>query len=133
MESEGQKGTILVIEDLEPMLKLTCRVLREAGFTVIEAYDGQEALEILETSPNVDLVFADIITPRMDGFELYRRLRMTHPNLKVVLTSVLPSLSSFSHECPDCDFIKKSYDLSGLPEKLAEILKSEELLKPLDR
>jgi hypothetical protein len=64
--------TILVVDDNPATLYSTCRILKAAGFTVVEAMSGQEAVD---RSPGVHLVVLDVNLPDFDGFEVCRRLR----------------------------------------------------------
>ena len=75
-EAEGgaRVPTILVIEDRPVDRKLLTLVLRSGGNDVIEASDGEEALEIIQRN-DVDLVISDILMPTVDGYEFVRRLR----------------------------------------------------------
>jgi two-component system chemotaxis response regulator CheY len=66
--------TILAVDDSASMRQMVSHVLREAGFRVIEASDGEEALELAACS-RVDAVITDHNMPRMDGLSLVRMLR----------------------------------------------------------
>lgn len=66
--------TILLVEDNERLRRLMTITLRQAGYTVLEAGDGEEALSVLEGTA-VSLVIADIMMPVMDGFSLIEALR----------------------------------------------------------
>ena len=66
-------ATILLVEDEASMRLLTCAKLKHQ-FTIICAKDGVEALELLERQP-VDLIIADVMMPRMDGYTLVQTLR----------------------------------------------------------
>jgi len=66
--------TILAVDDSTPMRQMVGHVLREAGYKVLEASDGDEALE-LATQNRVDAVITDHNMPRMDGISLVRMLR----------------------------------------------------------
>jgi two-component system chemotaxis response regulator CheY len=66
--------TILAVDDSASMRQMVSHVLREAGFRVIEASDGEEALELAARS-RVDAVITDHNMPRMDGLSLVRMLR----------------------------------------------------------
>ncbi len=69
-----RKQRILVAEDHEPLLIGIQQILETAGYTVLTASDGLEALQILEhTRP--DLILADIMMPTVDGYALLERLR----------------------------------------------------------
>jgi CheY-like chemotaxis protein len=66
-------ATLLVVDDTPASRYATSRVLRGAGFTVLEAASGQEALTLAQQGP--DLVVLDVNLPDIDGFEVCRRLR----------------------------------------------------------
>ena len=66
--------TILVVEDSSSSRDITAHFLQQGGFRVLEAEDGQDALNILK-SRHVDLILTDIMMPNMDGWGLYREVR----------------------------------------------------------
>jgi len=66
--------TVLVVDDSVTIRQMVSFTLKEAGFTVLEAIDGQDALQRLG-SGRVDLVVTDLNMPRMDGITLIRALR----------------------------------------------------------
>jgi CheY-like chemotaxis protein len=75
--SRNEHATVLVVEDQLDVRALMVRALFEQGYRVLEAGDGHEALEILGKQPGVQLVVTDIVMPRLDGFELARKLAPT--------------------------------------------------------
>ena len=79
---------ILVAEDEEDVRLVVSEALAAAGFMVLNAESGPEALRILEANPGIDLLFTDIRMPGgMDGFELAHRAKQMRPDLRVVYTS----------------------------------------------
>ena len=66
---------------------LTVESLRELGYTVLHADGGAAALQQLEVTPHVDLLFTDIVMPDMDGRELAAEATRRDPELKVLYTS----------------------------------------------
>jgi PAS domain S-box-containing protein len=83
-----RRGTVLVVEDDERVRQLTCRVLEQYGYGVIEARDGTEALALLDAATRrIDAVVSDVLMPGMHGRELVGRLRLRRPDLPVVLLS----------------------------------------------
>ncbi|RME86270.1 MAG: response regulator, partial [Zetaproteobacteria bacterium] len=68
------RKTVLVVEDSASSRDLTVHFLQQAGYRVLEAEDGEQALAILAREP-VDLILADVMMPKMDGWELSRRVR----------------------------------------------------------
>jgi CheY-like chemotaxis protein len=80
--------TILIVEDNPDVRRLVRRQLTELGYTVHEAGNGPEALKMLHTDLELDLMFTDIIMPEgMTGYELAGQARESRPGLKVLFTS----------------------------------------------
>jgi CheY-like chemotaxis protein len=77
---------VLVIEDEEMVRCLLSRALAREGHEVLEARDGQEALQILRTT-SADLVITDILMPERDGLEVIMALRRQSRALKVIAMS----------------------------------------------
>jgi two-component system, cell cycle sensor histidine kinase and response regulator CckA len=77
--------TVLVVDDDRGVLRLTSRMLRMAGYKVLEAGSGPEALAVLRKEPGIDLVLTDIVMPEMHGLELVDRALETAPKLRIVL------------------------------------------------
>lgn len=81
-------GTILVVEDEEGVREVAERMLQEIGFETIAAWDGREALDIMErVGDTVTAVLLDLSMPRMGGAETLRQLRAMRPALPVVMMS----------------------------------------------
>ncbi len=76
----------LVVEDDLEIGKFTARILDQAGYQVLTASDGQEALALLDTR-DVDVLVTDLAMPRLDGLELISELRQSNRLLPVVATS----------------------------------------------
>ena len=74
IEPTEKRRTLLVVDDSEAIRKLIKVYLRDGGYRVIEAVDGQEGLEICGQY-TIDLILLDIVMPRMDGFALCARLQ----------------------------------------------------------
>lgn len=81
------RGVLLVVEDDPQMRGVLKEVLINEGYTVFEAYDGVNALEVLrKLAAPPDMIIADIMMPRMDGFELLRRVREAEAWMHVPVT-----------------------------------------------
>lgn len=81
-------STILVVEDEVLIRLLIADVLMGAGFQVIQAASADEALQVLESSIELDLVMTDIRMPgSLNGLELVNRVRSNWPALKIVILS----------------------------------------------
>jgi DNA-binding NtrC family response regulator len=77
---------ILLVDDEEGYRELIARVLTKAGYEVLQAADGLEALSLLEKS-KIDLVISDILMPALNGYALVARLRAKWPTMPVILTT----------------------------------------------
>jgi len=77
---------ILLVEDEEAYREVLARILTKAGYEVLEAADGIEALSLLEKS-KVDLIISDILMPRLNGYALVARVRAKWPTIPVILTT----------------------------------------------
>jgi DNA-binding response OmpR family regulator len=66
---------ILIVEDDPDVVNLSTRWLSRAGYAVEHAPDGETALELLDSDPLPALVLLDVMLPKVDGFELLRRIR----------------------------------------------------------
>ena len=77
---------ILLVDDV-PAVRLSIRAALEAiGYHVLEAADGKEALDLLDTQA-VDLIVTDLWMPNLDGVELLKRLRASNANIRVIAIS----------------------------------------------
>ncbi len=80
--------TVLVAEDEPTVRRLVSRVLKRAGYRVLESGDGVEALEVVNREPGkIDLLLTDAVMPRMSGAELMVQLHREHPDIKVLFMS----------------------------------------------
>jgi two-component system, cell cycle sensor histidine kinase and response regulator CckA len=83
--ASGGNETLLLVEDQPEVLQMAVRALRAEGYMVIEATDGQEALELLRNSGlPVALVITDLALPRLDGMGLARELTVLLPGVPVL-------------------------------------------------
>lgn len=75
---------ILVVDDETDVRELVATVLADAGHSVLTAQDGTEAIELIDRMPAIDLVFTDLVMPRMDGIELGDMARARRPEIKIL-------------------------------------------------
>jgi two-component system cell cycle sensor histidine kinase/response regulator CckA len=112
-------GTILLVEDEDPVRAVNGRALTARGYTVIEAASGLEALHLMdERGEPVDLVVSDVVMPEMDGPSLLRELRKRHPDLKVIFVSGYAE-DAFKRNLPEGEefaFLPKPFSLKQLIE-----------------
>src|SRR5690606_1615263 len=85
---EPASGLVLIVDDSETVRAVGRKVLEHAGFDVITAEDGAEAVKIIrERSKEIDCVVLDLTMPHMGGQEAFRKMRQIDPDIRVVLSS----------------------------------------------
>ena len=84
MAPTAGRSRVLVVDDEESIRTFTQRVLRDAGYEVVLASDGPEALSLAETQGPFDLFVIDVVMPHMMGNDLARRLRARDPDMKAL-------------------------------------------------
>jgi PAS domain S-box-containing protein len=81
-------GTVLVVEDEDQVRALACFTLRDCGYHVLEAADGEAALKLAQAFGRpIDLLLTDVVMPGMNGRELAERLSAVRPATKILFTS----------------------------------------------
>jgi two-component system cell cycle sensor histidine kinase/response regulator CckA len=119
------QGTILLVEDEDPVRAVNSRALSARGYTVLEAASGLEALQIIEERGEpVDLVVSDVVMPEMDGPTLLGELRKRHPTLKVIFVSGYAE-DAFQKNLPEGEqfnFLAKPFSLKQLVEAVKEAI-----------
>jgi CheY-like chemotaxis protein len=87
-KSIAENRTVLLVEDEPALRKLTRKTLLDAGFTVLEAKDALEAIEIAkQTATHIDLLLTDVIMPGMSGRALAEALSSHRPDMRVIYMS----------------------------------------------
>ena len=109
---------ILLVEDNENARAVSGIVLEDAGYEVVEAKDGRQALEVLEANPAVALVFSDIQMPGMSGIDLANTLGARNHGPPVVLTSGNPADQDANYP-QGTPLLVKPYDRQSLLEVIA--------------
>ena len=132
--SEG-RGRVLVVDDEESVRRLAFVALQRAGFDVLVAEGGREALELLAQDPEtIDAVLLDMTMPGMSGHEAMRHVRELREDLPVILSSGFveeDALSRVDGLVPSA-FIHKPYNLGDLIESVgAAIARGAETPAPL--
>jgi signal transduction histidine kinase/CheY-like chemotaxis protein len=117
--------TILVAEDEGGVRELACQFLRVKGYTVLEAKDGQEALDIASRHPGtIHLLLSDMVMPKMNGGELAGRLNAIRPEVKVAFMSGYSEFSrgEMGHEIPHAPVLQKPFSPASLVGIVREAL-----------
>jgi signal transduction histidine kinase len=119
------KETILVVEDDKPVREMVCKTLLKHGYSVLEAEDGQTALDFsLKHGRNIHLVLTDVVMPGMSGPQLIERLLEFLPDLKIVYMSGHSIDAKFRHGIVDGEvaFIQKPFTSMVLLNKIRRAL-----------
>jgi len=118
-------GTVLLVEDEDAVRVFGSRALRNQGYRVLEAIDGEEALDVLnEFDDPVDLIITDVMMPGMDGHTLVRLIKQEMPEIKVIL------MSGYTEEAIPGDidadsgihFLPKPFSLQELAGKVKDVM-----------
>jgi two-component system, cell cycle sensor histidine kinase and response regulator CckA len=119
------QGTILLVEDEEGLRALNARGLASRGYTVLQAGNGVEAIELLDKREgSVDLVVSDVVMPEMDGPTLLKELRRRDPELKIIFVSGYAE-DAFEKNLPERGqfaFLPKPFTLKQLVAAVKETL-----------
>lgn len=112
--------TILVVEDEILIRFILADSLRDIGFQVLEAGDGDEGLHILNSGQVIDLIVTDVRMPgEVDGMELTRRSKSLAPGRPVIVCSAhLYESEAF----PADEFLAKPYSIAALAEAIARLI-----------
>lgn len=125
MDDDGSPR-VLVVDDEEGLRSLLTYRLNQEGFTVETAVDGEEALESLTTGEGFDVVVLDLAMPRMDGFELMRRLQNRGERPVVIVLSGRHSEEEQlrSYQLGAVDYVTKPFSPAVLATKVRQHLEA---------
>ena len=121
---ERGSETILLVEDEDEVRAVARRVLAEAGYTVLEAANAADAIEVFDRSRNtVSMLVSDVVMPGLNGHELSQMLRLRSPGLRTLFVSgysfdARGDTSGFDDE----SFLAKPYDPTELARRVRSIL-----------
>ena len=124
--SKGE--TVLVVEDESVVRRLAHRVLSRAGYTVLTAEDGPEALALYEESGRVDLLVTDMVMPEMGGREVAEAIARQQPDIRVIYMSGYTPDEVFRQALPEARnrFLQKPFAPDDLTAKVREVLDDPE-------
>jgi CheY-like chemotaxis protein len=123
--SAGGKETILLAEDEEMVRNLTRIILEDAGYRVIEAVNGKNAVQLfMDHRSEVGLLIFDLIMPKQNGVDAYKEIREVNPQIRVIFTSGYAANVANVQELSErgLDFIAKPVRPDGLLNKVREVL-----------
>jgi PAS domain S-box-containing protein len=130
----GRRGaeTVLVVDDDSVVRSLTQQMLEEAGFEVLTAADGREAVDAFRASPaTIDVVLLDMTMPRLDGEAAFIELRNVRPDVRVVVSSGYSeqdAMDRFRGPRP-AGYLQKPYRMTELVETVCSVFAGHEVEK----
>ncbi len=125
---DGGGGTVLLVEDDAPLRRATTSVLRSLGYRVLEAEDGQDALERYRVlGASVALIVTDVVMPRLGGWDLLREIRQHDREIPFLVVSGYAGGAGAAAELSDprVSFLEKPWTVAELAASVQHCLSSE--------
>ncbi|MEV6350209.1 PAS domain S-box protein [Actinoplanes sp. NPDC051851] len=121
----GEGATVLVVEDEDALREVTCRILRRAGYTVLAANGGAEALRLAADHP-IDVLLTDVIMPEMLGKSLADQVTTRYPGTRVLFMSgyAQPVLTTHGTLAADVHLLEKPFTSAELLRALHDELQT---------
>lgn len=119
-----RKDRILLVEDDSTLSFIIEDALMREGFDVVCAPDGEAGLKMFKDS-GADLVIADVMMPRMDGFEMVRNIRLTSPSVPVLFLTARTSVDDVvkGFDIGANDYVRKPFGILELVVRIRALLK----------
>lgn len=119
-----RKDRILIVEDDSTLSFIIEDALMREGFDVVCAPDGEAGLKMFKDS-GADLVIADVMMPRMDGFEMVRHIRLTSPSVPVLFLTARTSVEDVvkGFDIGANDYVRKPFGILELVVRIRALLK----------
>lgn len=119
VQEDHVSGTVMVVEDDAATRRLYRFLLSNSGYTVIEAEDGQAALEYFEVQP-CDVIITDMNMPRMGGMQLVQKLRESYPEVFVIMVTAFgtPDTEKQAFRAGVNEYLTKPFDFEELERRV---------------
>ncbi|WP_169568971.1 hybrid sensor histidine kinase/response regulator [Sneathiella limimaris] len=119
-------GTVLLVEDEDPVRLFASRALQNKGYEVLQADCGETALELAETyEGKIDLLITDVVMPNMDGPTLVKNITKQKPDLKIIFISGYAEdafRKDLDFDIDKIEFLPKPFSLKEIAEKVKEVM-----------
>jgi two-component system, cell cycle sensor histidine kinase and response regulator CckA len=123
--SHGGSETILLVEDDQFVRELAAEILRRAGYHVLIAANGPQAIDVSGTfEDHIHLIITDVIMPKMNGPELIKKLLATRPGMKTLVMSGYTdaAMTQIGDLGPKTEFLQKPFTMDAFTRKVREVL-----------
>lgn len=127
-EIASGKGTVLVAEDDPQVRSMVLRTLEKAGYTVLSANNGHEAVSLYKKhKDSVDLVVLDVVMPEMGGRDCFRHLKIINPSIKIVIMTGFTSDGSVEDflDMGAIEVVKKPFELNDFSQVVHKAISTE--------
>ena len=119
------RGTVLVVEDEEALVRLLREVLSKAGYQTLTAMDGEEAIDLYHHhKEEIDIVVLDLGLPKITGFDVIHELKEQNPGIRIIITTgyLEPQVKAELFQAGVKDCIYKPYSVDDLVEKVGSLI-----------
>ena len=123
----GEPSTVLVVDDDASVLRVASKVLARAGYQVLQANGGPQALDLAEERDgDIDLLLTDVVMPGMSGRELGQELTARYPDIRVLYMSAYTEDEVILQgvRVAEVDFVAKPFTVDGLRTKVEEVIRA---------
>nr|WP_318384202.1 ATP-binding protein [uncultured Enterobacter sp.] len=119
LESEDSDTLILVLEDEADVRQTLCEQLHELGYLTLEAQSGEQAIHLLEASPDIGFMLSDLMLPgRLSGAEVMQYAQLHYPQLPLLLVSGQDLRPAHNPALPDVELLRKPFTRVQLAQAL---------------
>lgn len=125
MQSCIGRGTILIVEDEQLMLRLVEKVLLQHGYQVLVASDGEEAIEVYRRHKlEIDVVLLDVGLPKLSGWDVLLKMKEENSDVRVVIATgfLEPKMKTEMSRVTVKNFVDKPYMLDEVVETLQSLI-----------
>jgi DNA-binding NtrC family response regulator len=116
------RANVLLVDDEAPFVEALTKRLSKRSLAITPAYDGKQALEVLEQSRTLEVVILDVKMPGMDGIETLRRIKTAHPLIEVIMLTGHATVESAIEgmKLGAFDYLMKPCDIDELVAKVEQ-------------
>lgn len=117
---------ILFVEDERDLSLIVCDTLRQQGYDVVAAFDGIEGLAKYKTE-NADLIVADVMMPRLDGFAMAKEIRRISTSVPIIFLTAKSTIDDIEEgfDIGANDYLKKPFELRELLVRIKSLLRNK--------